>query len=104
MKLKLILAVAFLSVLAISSADAQNIRSKARHEHKRITNGVRSGKITRPEAYRLHKEQHGIRREMHRARKNDGHIGPRERNHIRHAQRKHSRHIYKSNHNGRKRG
>lgn len=103
MKTKLLIAVVLVLGFAINSADAQIIRGKARTERHRIDAGVRSGQITRPEAYRLHKEQRHIRRDIHRARRNDGHIGPRERKHIRHEQRKHSRHIYMAKHNGRKR-
>jgi hypothetical protein len=98
----LILAVALLLGLAINSASAQTIRGKARHERHRITGGVRSGELTRPEAYRLHREQRHIRRDIHRSRR-DGHIDRAERMHIRHEQRKHSRHIYRAKHNRRKR-
>jgi hypothetical protein len=102
MNKKLILAVALLLGVAINSASAQIIRVKARNERVRIGGGVRSGELTRPEAYRLHHEQRGIRRDIHRARR-DGHVNRAERMHIRHEQRKHSRHIYRAKHNGRKR-
>ena len=103
MKTKLFIAVALMLGLAINSADAQIIRAKASIERHRIAGGVRSGELTRPEAYRLHREQRHIRRDIHRARRNDGHIDARERKHIRHEQRKHSRRIYMAKHNGRKR-
>jgi hypothetical protein len=102
MNKKLVLAVALLLGLAINSASAQTIRGNARHERHRITGGVRSGELSRPEAYRLHHEQRGIRRDIHRARR-DGHVNRAERMHIRHEQRKHSRHIYRAKHNRRKR-
>lgn len=102
MKTKLFFAVVLMLGFVIS-ADAQITRGKARNERARIGAGVRNGELTRPEAYRLHREQHHIRRDIHRARSNDGHIGPRERKHIRHEQRKHSRRIYAAKHNGRKR-
>jgi hypothetical protein len=102
MKLKLIIAATLLSVLIITSADAQIIRKKAVNERARIHNGVRNGELTRPEAYRLHRDQRDIRRDIHRARR-DGHIDRAERMHIRKDQRKHSRRIYKAKHNGRKR-
>jgi hypothetical protein len=99
---KMILAVALLLGLAINSASAQTIRGNARHERLRISGGVRSGELSRPEAYRLHREQRHIRRDIHRARR-DGHIDRGERMHIRRDQRKHSRHIYRAKHNRRKR-
>lgn len=98
----LILAVAMLLGLAINSASAQIIRGNTRHERLRIAGGVRSGELTRPEAYRLHREQRHIRRDIHRARR-DGHVDRAERMHIRHEKRKHSRHIYRAKHNRRKR-
>ena len=103
MKTKLLIAVVLMLGFAINSAEAQIIRGKVRNEHHRIGAGVRSGQLTRPEAYRLHREQRHIRRDIHRARKNDGRIDARERKHIRHEQRKHSRRIYMAKHNGRKR-
>lgn len=103
MKTKLLIAVVLMLGFAINSAEAQTIRGKARNERHRIGAGVRSGQLTRPEAYRLHREQRHIRRDVHRARRNDGHIDARERKHIRHEQRKHSRRIYNAKHNGRKR-
>lgn len=103
MKTKLLIAVVLMLGFAINSAEAQSIRGKARIERHRIGAGVRSGQLTRPEAYRLHREQRHIRKDIHRARRNDGRIDARERKHIRHEQRKHSRRIYMAKHNGRKR-
>jgi hypothetical protein len=103
MKTKLFIAVVLMLGFAINSADAQIIRERAHTDRHRITAGVRSGELTRPEAYRLHRDQRHIRRDIHRARRNDGHIDARERKHIRHEQKKHSRRIYKAKHNGRKR-
>ena len=99
MKIKILLAAALLLGVAVSKADAQSINAKARHERGRITNGVRSGELTRPEAYRLGQEQRGIRRDMHRYRSNDGRIGPRERKQLRREERRHSRHIFRAKHN-----
>ena len=103
MKTKVILAIMLLLGVAVTSADAQTIRGKARHERHRIAAGVRSGELSRPEAYRLSREQRHIRKDVRRAKLNDGHIGPRERKHIRHEQRKASRHIYRAKHNRRHR-
>lgn len=103
MKTKIFIAVILVLGFAVNSADAQIIRSKERTDRHRIHGGVRSGELTRPEAYRLHRDQRHIRRDIHRARRNDGHIDARERKHIRKEQRKHSRRIYHAKHNGRKR-
>ena len=103
MKSKFIITIFLLLGVSVGSASAQTIGAKARHERVRMGAGVRSGELTRPEAYRLRHEQRHIRRDMHRARVNDGHIGPRERRHIRHEQRIHSRHIYRAKHNRRHR-
>ena len=101
MKAKFIIAILLLMGVGIGSASAQDIHGRARNERARIGAGVRSGELTRPEAYRLGREQHRIHRDVRRARANDGHIGPRERRHIRHEQRMHSRHIHRAKHNGR---
>lgn len=102
MKTKIIIAVALLLGVAVTSADAQITRNKTYNDRMRIHGGVRSGELTRPEAYRLHKEKRHIRKDVHRARRN-GHVNAAERMHIRHEKRKHSRHIYRAKHNGRKR-
>lgn len=95
MKAKIIIAIFLLLGVSVGSASAQTIGAKVRHERVRMGAGVRSGEMTRPEAYRLGREQRHIRRNIHRARVNDGHIGPRER--------RHSRHIYRAKHNRRHR-
>jgi hypothetical protein len=102
MKTKFILAIILLFGVGVSSADAQ-ISARGRHERARIGNGVRSGELSRPEAFRLGREQQNIHRDARRFRRNDGHIGPRERRHLRHEQRKAGRHIYRAKHNGRHR-
>jgi hypothetical protein len=99
MKTKVILAIMLLMGVAVSSASAQTIGGKARHERHRIAGGVRSGELSRPEAYRLTREQRNIHKDIRRAKMNDGHVGPRERKHIRHEQRKASRHIHRAKHN-----
>ena len=103
MKTKMILAVTLLLGLAINSASAQIIRGKANNQRARISSGVRSGELTRPEAHRLHREKRHIRRDTYRARRNDGRIDARERKDIRQKQRKHSRRIYMAKHNRRQR-
>ena len=102
MKAKLFLAIGLVLGLGMASAQAQ-VRTKPA-EKARIAQGVRSGKLTPHETRRLMHDQRKIRRHRHMARRNDGHIGPRERRALamekRHASRKIYR--YKHNHIGRK--
>lgn len=94
---------AILFVIAISNADAQTIRKNNRHQKVRIAQGIRSGDITKREAHYLAKEQREIKKDVRRAKSDDGKIGPRERIHIRKDQRKAKRHIYRARHNHRNR-
>lgn len=97
MKMKLVIALALVMGVAISSADAQvagGIKDRAR-----IHQGVRSGELNRFEKHRLMKEQRKIHRHRRHFRKNDGRISPRERRVLQHEKRKHSRHIYRYKHN-----
>ncbi len=103
MKTKSLLTLALILTLGILNADAQTINKRSRHERTRIAQGVRSGELTRGESIRLAKEQRNIRRDVKKARRNDGKVGPRERQHIRREQRKASRHIYRARHNNRDR-
>jgi hypothetical protein len=97
MKAKLFFAFLLIAGFSINQASAQ---VKVRHSEKaRIAQGVHSGSLTGVEAHRLAKEQRHIRRERHRARKNDGHISKAERRHIRHDKRTASHHIYRYKHN-----
>ena len=102
MKTKIILAIVLLLGVGIGSASAQ-VGDRAFRERQRIGAGVRSGQLTRPEAYRLGREQRNIHNDIRRYRMNDGRIGPRERRHIRREERMHSRHIFRARHNFRHR-
>lgn len=104
MKTKLFLLTTLAIGLSVSSVSAQAIRGKARHEHQRIKQGVKSGELTKGEAVLLAKEQRHIRKNIRCAKANDGVIGPVERKHIKKEQRQASRHIYRLKHNNRDRG
>ncbi len=76
-------------------------RRQARQDY-RIHQGVRSGEITRREAYRLEREQAHIRH-MERNAKADGYVSHYERDRIRAAQNAANRHIYNEAHDGNRR-
>jgi hypothetical protein len=100
MKAKFILAaVAFLSIATIS-AEAQT--GKAKRQHHRIKQGVKSGELTHAEAKNLRNDQKEIREEKKEA-KADGIVTPAERKELRKAKRKESREIYRKKHNKRDR-
>ena len=71
-------------------------RRQARQDY-RIHQGVRSGEITRREAYRLEREQAHIRN-LERNAKADGYVSHYERDRIRAAQNAANRHIYQESH------
>lgn len=98
-------AIKFLTVFAAllvitTAADAQNGRSRA--QHKRISQGVRSGELTRHETRQLARQQRHIRREKVRAGA-DGVVTPGERRHIKREQRRANRNIARKKHNRRDR-
>lgn len=74
-----------------------NIDRRQDRQEYRIQQGVRSGEITRREAYRLEREQAYIRH-LERNAKADGYVSPYERDRIRAAQNSASRHIYQESH------
>lgn len=99
MKASIFLSIVTLMVIGVGTLQAQPVRNRTQKE--RINNGVRTGQLTRAEAYRLHHEQRDIRHDRMRFKRNDGHIGPRERKHLQHERRKASKHIYHHKHNDR---
>ena len=74
-----------------------NIDRRQAIQDYRIHQGVRSGEVTRREAYRLEREQAHIRH-MERNAKADGYVSHYERDRIRAAQNAASRHIYQESH------
>ena len=104
MKTKMLVPFILLLTVAVISANGQTIRKKSRNERARIAQGVKSGELTKGETVKLANEQKEIRKDVKEAKKDDGHIGPRERAEIKHDQRKASRDIYRAKHNKRVRG
>ena len=97
MKIKLFVALALVTGLAINSADAQI--TSGRHQKGRVEQGMRSGELNRFEKHRLGREKYKIHRHRRQAWKNDGRISPRERKMLQQERRKHNRHIYRYKHN-----
>ena len=102
MKTKMIIVIFLTSMLALiwSSAAwaADRFNTRANRQTRRIHQGIRSGKITRPEARRLKKEQRHIHRAYNRARANC-HLNRHKRRHLDKMQDRASRHIYQGKHN-----
>lgn len=93
----------FLFALMITSfsliAAAQPGRNLAQRKH--LHQGISRGSITRGEAIYLKRQQMHVRKDVRRARLNDGRIGPLERRHI-NRERKHLRRsFFVANHNRR---
>ena len=79
------------------------IAERAQHQAVRIKNGVQNGSLTKGETVKLVRQQARIAADVYRAVKDDGHLGPRERNSIRKEQNQASRDIFEAKHNGVKR-
>jgi hypothetical protein len=93
-------ALALISVAGSSFAATAMPRAHRRHvrQEMRITQGVRSGRLTARETMRLERGQARVEREMWRARTN-GSVSFRERARIARAQDWQSRRIYRLKHN-----
>ena len=89
-------------VSGVASADS-SVNGREARQRQRIRAGVADGSLTRPEAHRLRHEQVRIERTERRFRRNDGHLGPRERHRLDNLQDRSARHIYRGRHNGRTR-
>ena len=103
MKSKILSALAIVLVLSATSAEAQ-IKQRAKNQHHRIKQGVRSGEITKAEAVNLRKDQKEIRQDVKEAKLDDGKITKDERKEIKQEQRQTSRKIFRKKHNKRDRG
>ena len=103
MKLKFLSALAIVLAFSITNADAQ-IRKKAKNQHHRIKQGVKSGEITKAEAVNLRNDQKEIRQDVKEAKLDDGKITKDERKEIKKDQRQASRKIFRKKHNKRDRG
>lgn len=99
--LSLVLSVAAISVISLAASPAWSADPYGpgyTSQQRRITQGVRSGEITRPEWARLQHEQHRIHRYAQHARAN-GHVDKGERRHLAHMKHRADRHIYRAKHN-----
>lgn len=95
--MKRILMFGLVLALFTTAASAQQA-SGERSRHHRITEGYRSGELTRGEMRRLHHEKKFYKHEKRRAYR-DGRISPRERRHLAKMKRHDSRNVYRYKHN-----
>lgn len=86
-----------LTALAATPAEAR-VNKRQAHQQHRIYNGIRSGELTRHEAYRLERQQAHIARYEHRSRVDGAGYSPRERLRTERMQDRASRNIYRQKH------
>lgn len=101
MKAKTLTVIFVTTILALmwcSSAWAGRSNIRDHRQTQRIRQGIRSGKITRPEVLILKTEQRRIDRAYHRA-SADGRLNRRERQRLDKLQDRAGRHIYRAKHN-----
>jgi hypothetical protein len=101
MKMKLLLSVVIVLCFNLGTADAQVVK-RAKNQHHRIKQGVKSGELTKAEAANLRTGQKEIRQEVKDA-KADGVITKDERKEVKKDQRRESRKIFRKKHNERER-
>lgn len=97
---------ALAATLALAAPTAEGNSSidwRERRQIERIRDARRSGDLTAREAARLAAEQARIRAEERRYRRNDGHLGPRERADLQRDLNRASRHIRRQTHDGQER-
>ena len=97
-----VLAAAILLGAIFSTADAQTVKQKGKNERHRISQGVKSGELTKAEAKNLAKGQKEIHQDVKEA-KADGVVTKEEKKEIKQDQRQESRKIYRKKHNKRDR-
>ena len=100
--MKLLLTALMAGALLAPAADAA-IKHRQKHQGKRITQGVRSGELTRREATGLRRGWHRLNRSIRHDRIDGGGLTGRERVKIHHQQDRLSRQIYKQKHDGQSR-
>ena len=93
-----LLGVGLVAHLAISTAVADTVNQRQYQQLQRIVQGIKSGELTAPEAYRLTKQQASIA-VMERRFKSDGHLSANERFTLRQRQHRASAAIYRGKHN-----
>lgn len=100
--LSLILTTIMFAQSAIADNRGQSINKKQANQKARISQGIRSGQLTRKEAFRLRKQQARINRTERRF-KTDGRLTPRERAVVQGKLHRASKNIYAQKHDGQKR-
>ncbi len=78
-------------------AGNNGVNKRQHKQQKRISQGVKSGELTKREAFRLEKEQARIAKKERRF-KSDGEFTKKEKAILKHDQNKASKHIYKQKH------
>jgi len=97
---KLFVLGAFLTFVVVSASAQVGIRDRGAHQ--RIERGFDRGQFSRPEKYRLHKNEARFKHERRRAAR-DGRISHSERRRL-HKMRRHNRHeTFRMRHNDRRR-
>jgi hypothetical protein len=97
---KLIVLGAFLTFVVISASAQGGIRDRANHQ--RTERAFDRGQLSRPEKYRLHKNEASFKHERRKAFR-DGRITPSEKRRL-HKMKRHNRHeSFRMKHNGRRR-
>ena len=99
-----VLLIAALGITSIAEAQTRTPvkNQRERSQERRINQGVRSGELSRREAYHLRSRERHIRNEKMRD-KADVHMSYAERRHLRREENRTSRAIYRDKHNDRKR-
>ena len=100
---KILFVTALLMAISVVHVHAQPIKNHAKHQTKRIKNGVHSGELTKAETKNLVHDQREIHQDVKDARA-DGTVTGAERKEIKKEQRQASREIARKKHNNRDRG
>lgn len=99
MRIRIFIAAASCGVAAFAALPAEaRINQRQHHQQGRIYNGVRSGELTRREAYGLERQQAHIARYEHRSRADGGGLSGAERYRLERMQDRASRNIYRQKH------
>jgi hypothetical protein len=90
-------------VLMAAPAEAARADRRQVKQQARIVQGVKSGELTKREAARLEVQHLAVKREVHQARADDGHIDAAERAQLERHQDRLNRRIYVQKHDGQSR-
>ncbi|MEP6901147.1 MAG: hypothetical protein ABJA66_05315 [Actinomycetota bacterium] len=83
---------------AQSRYKTRSINNRESRQQRRIVNGVRTGKLTARETYRVERNQYRIRRQESRYRRSGNGLSWRERNRLQRELNQSSRRIYRQKH------